>query len=291
MEHLDPHDPSVIIVASVSGGKDSTAMSLHLTELGIDHVRVFADTGWEHPATLEYVNEVLPKHLGPINVIRNDKGFEELCLSKGMFPWRLTRFCTELLKVKPILMFIEELRAEDRCVNAVGIRHGESKARSKLGEWEFNESMDLWVWRPMVEWSIDDVIAIHKRHGVPPNPLYTWGAARVGCWPCIFSRKSEIKLVSLIDPGRIDRIRDLELRVQEAARKRYAKRGETFESLGYHPPTFFQPLKTHEMMSIDKVVMWASTSYGGKQLEMFFDAETDGCARWGLCDTQTMCSF
>lgn len=35
------------VVASVSGGKDSGAMSLYLTELGIEHDRVFMDTGWE----------------------------------------------------------------------------------------------------------------------------------------------------------------------------------------------------------------------------------------------------
>ena len=33
------------VCAAVSGGKDSTAMSLWLTEQGISHSRVFADTG------------------------------------------------------------------------------------------------------------------------------------------------------------------------------------------------------------------------------------------------------
>lgn len=33
------------VCAAVSGGKDSTAMSLWLTEQGIEHLRVFADTG------------------------------------------------------------------------------------------------------------------------------------------------------------------------------------------------------------------------------------------------------
>ena len=38
------------VVASVSGGKDSTAMVLHLRDLGVDFRAVFMDTGWEHPA-------------------------------------------------------------------------------------------------------------------------------------------------------------------------------------------------------------------------------------------------
>lgn len=43
----------LIPVVSVSGGKDSTAACLALTEAGIEHRRVFADTGrwgvtWQH---------------------------------------------------------------------------------------------------------------------------------------------------------------------------------------------------------------------------------------------------
>ena len=44
-----------LVVASVSGGKDSAALSLWLTENGVEHRRVFADTGWEHASTYEYL--------------------------------------------------------------------------------------------------------------------------------------------------------------------------------------------------------------------------------------------
>lgn len=37
------------VIASLSGGKDSTALALWLRELEIPHVRVFADTGFEAP--------------------------------------------------------------------------------------------------------------------------------------------------------------------------------------------------------------------------------------------------
>jgi 3'-phosphoadenosine 5'-phosphosulfate sulfotransferase (PAPS reductase)/FAD synthetase len=58
-------EAGVIYLASVSGGKDSTAMSLHLRERGIEHRRVFFDTGWEHAATYEYL-DYLGDVLGPI---------------------------------------------------------------------------------------------------------------------------------------------------------------------------------------------------------------------------------
>lgn len=287
-EKPDLFDPKVTVVASISGGKDSTAMSLFLKEQGIEHRRVFADTGWEHASTLDFVGK-LERWLGPIETVRNELGFEELCYKKGMFPSRIRRFCTEYLKVKPILLFLETIGGQ--VVNAVGIRSEESMARSKLPEWEFNESMDLWVWRPLINWAVEDVVAIHKRHGVPPNPLYVMGAERVGCWPCIFARKAEIKLVAEKDPTRIDTIRRMEQRVTEEARKRYEAKGETFESLGYTEPTFFHPhsnkknTKIHQKMTpIDEVVEWAKTSYGGRQYELFHDAQDTGCVRWGLCE-------
>jgi 3'-phosphoadenosine 5'-phosphosulfate sulfotransferase (PAPS reductase)/FAD synthetase len=82
------------VVASVSGGKDSAAMSLHLTELGIEHDRVFADTGWEHPRTYDYLRGELTRVLGPIVEVRGPRGMADLIRWKGMFPSRKHRFCT-----------------------------------------------------------------------------------------------------------------------------------------------------------------------------------------------------
>lgn len=273
------------VVASVSGGKDSAATSLYLTELGIEHVRVFADTGWEHPATYDYLRGPLTAVLGPIEEVRAPLTLPELVRKKGMFPSRMRRYCTTELKVKPLAAFV---RGFDEAINAVGIRAAESQARASAEMWEWSETFDCDVWRPIVRWTEEDVIAIHRRHGLAPNPLYLLGASRVGCWPCIHARKAELRLVSETDPGRIDQIRAMEHDVGEAARARYEARGETFETLGYQPPTFFpNPLASGgawEAFPIDDAVAWSRTSRGGRQLEMFAP-EKDGCARWGLCES------
>jgi hypothetical protein len=65
------------VVANISGGKDSTALSLWLHECGIEHRRVFADTGWEHPATYEYIRNVLEPKLGPIDWVRGPKQMQD----------------------------------------------------------------------------------------------------------------------------------------------------------------------------------------------------------------------
>ena len=52
-----------LVVASISGGKDSTALALLLRQHEIPHVRVFADTGFEAPETYAYL-DLLRERLG-----------------------------------------------------------------------------------------------------------------------------------------------------------------------------------------------------------------------------------
>ena len=142
------------------------------------------------------------------------------------------------------------------------------------------------VWRPILSWTKADVIAIHNRHGIAPNRLYLQGAERVGCWPCIFSRKSEVRFIADNDPERIAIIRDLEEAVSILAARRIAKKGESFESRGLKPPTFFLGHKGEERNTIDRVVEWSRTKRGGRQMSMFREDEiVPGCLEWGLCDT------
>lgn len=295
------------VVASISGGKDSTALALWLAEQGIRDVeRVFMDTGWEHEATYEYLRGPLTDAIGPIRELKMKmppidlaevkrplvraaaeagNAMVLLCLWKMMFPSRVIRFCTEQLKVLPARDYVASLLAGGvDVVNAVGIRAAESEARSKLSEWEFNDTFDCDVWRPLIRWTEQDVIDIHKRHGLKPNPLYLNGVTRVGCWPCIYARKSELRLIGL-DTKRIDLIRELEEELTERARARAEAKGQV---LKWERTWFAQGSgrALDELWPIDKAVAWANTSRGGRQFEMFQAAGRDqGCMRWGMCET------
>ena len=277
-------------IASVSGGKDSAAMCLYLKEQGIEHHRVFFDTGWEHPELYRYLKEELPEAIGPIEWVTAptpelDEEREQLAqayearlghhsamvrwmLYKAMFPSRMRRWCTETLKIKALKKY---MRDQDFAlpVNTVGVRAAESKYRSTLPEREISTSLDCMVWRPLLRWSKQDVIDIHTRHQLRPCPLYLQGADRVGCWPCIFSRKSEIRYLAETDQARVDLIKDLEADLTRlcGSKRAMLRKGD-------------------DLVGIDETVQWSKTTRGGKQFAMFREDELEpGCMSWGLCDT------
>ena len=189
---IERHDLSVltekigdrVLVVSVSGGKDSTATCLYLKELGLPYRAIFFDTGWEHSSTYQYLTEYLPSKIGPIERLVRKKemktpDMEQLaqkyedrlgfyspmvrwCIYKGMFPARQSRWCTQELKVFTAGDYLKTM--DDEPVSVVGIRAEESKARSKMSEWEWFNAGDCEIWRPLIKWSFEDVIDIHQRH-------------------------------------------------------------------------------------------------------------------------------
>lgn len=269
-----------IVVASVSGGKDSAAMCLWLQEQGIEHVRVFADTGWEAAETYEYIRGPLTEKLGPIHEVGYPGGMAALVRSRGYFPGRTQRFCTVDLKVKPIKAFLQSRFCFEEPVSAVGIRSAESTARSKLTEWEWSDAFDCEVWRPLIAWTEQDVLDIHARHGLAPNPLYLRGAARVGCWPCVYARKAEIAHLADVDPGQIARIGELEAELTAAAVARAIAKGKPSNL----QRSFFN-IQNGQVITIAEVVRWARTGRGGRQYELFAPETEPGCVRWGLCES------
>lgn len=230
------------ILVSWSGGKDSQACLIYAVEkYGAANVTaVFCDTGWEHDVTYRHV-KMIPEALG-VNLVtlKNKKynGMVDLSMKKGMFPSTKSRFCTEELKVKPMIDYV--LSQNDNLLIFQGIRADESKSRSKMSEqcryfkhyfepygndkngkpkYHTYRKKDILKWceqysddvhRPIFEWTGQQTISYIIDHGLPVNPLYYQGAKRVGCYPCIMCTKSEIKSIIANDPDRIDIIRHAE---------------------------------------------------------------------------------
>lgn len=201
----------MINLAQFSGGKDSTAMLLYLKEQGIEYTAVFCDTGWEHPLTYIYIEEINQTLLGGKLVrLKSEKydDFSHLVAERGI-PSNHRRFCTEELKVKPIHAYIESL--EDEVTSYVGIRADESLARSRSQEREWVDAAGgYWLSRPLLRWTAEQCFEITRRYDIKPNPLYLMGMGRVGCFPCINVTLRELRAFLRSSPEIKDRLRALE---------------------------------------------------------------------------------
>lgn len=206
------------IIVSFSGGKDSQACLIQACkEFGAKNIEaVFCDTGWEHHLTYEHVVKVTTKLGVKLVTIQSEiGGFENLCKRMKWFPDTQHRMCTVQLKIMPMIDYI--LTQNDDLVIIQGIRAAESKERSKMpcSANYFKEYLDSekkknrlyrkkdvlkWcqshtatVERPMFGISAQNIIDYIIENGQEPNPLYKKGFSRVGCFPCIYARLSEVK--------------------------------------------------------------------------------------------------
>lgn len=276
---LPDHARDLAVIASVSGGKDSTALMCALREAEIPFRAVFADTGWETPETYTYL-DTLRSVLGiTIDVVGVPGGFRAQAIREGILPHGKTAWCTRKLKVEPLAAYHDAVRDSEGVdtVSAVGIRAEESEARSSLPEWEFGgggpREWDGWIWRPLIAWTTADVLAIHHRHSVPVHPLYRMGHSRVGCAPCRNASKEDLRQWAAGHPDRIDAVRSLEAEVTAERQRRGLEGAATFFTSRREGP-----------VSIDRAVEWSRTERGGRQLPLIQPEPQGGCFRWGLCD-------
>lgn len=306
-------------IISVSGGKDSTALLLLAIERQAENIQaVFADTGHEHPQTYEYI-AYLNDQVLPIRVIKADFSerfktkrrwvetkwreqgisedkvqralavlhptgvpFLDLCVVSGRFPSTKAAFCSQELKRNPIIEQIHlPLMGHGETIwSWQGVRADESLARRNLPE--LDEVGDgLWNYRPILNWTAQDCFDMHRKHGIKHNPLYEQGMGRVGCMPCINTRKDELLEISRRFPQEIERVAEWERIVREASKKSAATL-----FAGANRGDGLTPEQCVEISNIHAMVEWAQTSRGGKQYDLV-RMQNDGptCSSvYGLCE-------
>lgn len=107
------------------------------------------------------------------------------------------------------------------------------KLYRKTAVLEWCKRHDASVLRPIFDWTAQQVIDYILYNDQQPNPLYRRGASRVGCFPCIMSRKGEIKVLSK-DVDMTKRLIQLEKEVDALGQKGHAG----FFPKGYIPERF-----------------------------------------------------
>jgi len=124
------------LLCPLSGGKDSEATLLYCMETyGVENIiAVFCDTQWEHSWTYAHLQYLVKKSGVEFLILGSKKydGFIDMVKKKKRFPSTKARFCTEELKIKPMIDYI--LSLQDHITVFQGIRNDESLMRSTMTE-------------------------------------------------------------------------------------------------------------------------------------------------------------
>lgn len=201
------------VAIGVSGGKDSQAAALatvrHLDEIGHTGPRILvhSDLGsveWQDSLP---ICEELAEHLGiELKVVARKAGGlmqrwerrHELSVQRYLALSTVTlvpcwstpsmRFCTSELKAHVITAELSRLFGVQTVVNVTGVRRDESAQRSKSTIADIDKKGRLASWRPLADWSAEDVFAEIDASGLRPHPAYRlFGMSRVSCQYCIMS--------------------------------------------------------------------------------------------------------
>jgi hypothetical protein len=211
-------------VISFSGGRTSAFMLRQVLDAsnGIPtgcHV-VFANTGKEHPATLDFVNECSIRWGIPIvwveRLYRQDPGFKvvdystasrngepfaDLIARKKFLPNAIMRFCTEELKVKAIALYMQSHGIHDGTM-VVGLRADEPRRVHRVqGDVRNGFEYDCPMHR--AGHTIDDVLSFWKSQPFDlqlPNNDRAFG----NCDMCFLKGRGILERVIRHDPALAD---------------------------------------------------------------------------------------
>ncbi|MGH3736859.1 MAG: phosphoadenosine phosphosulfate reductase family protein [Micromonosporaceae bacterium] len=170
-------------VLGISGGKDSSALAIHMRSRVPEMEYFFCDTGAELPETYDYLNKLEAALGKPIVRLNASREFDHwLQIYQGTLPSPSMRWCTKNLKIKPL----EEWIGDDPAISYVAIRADENR----LGY--VSTKPNIKAVFPFREDGIDreGVNQILDEAGIGLPDYYQW-RTRSGCYFCFFQRKHE----------------------------------------------------------------------------------------------------
>lgn len=214
-------------VASFSGGKDSTAMVLHMIERGdpIDEV-IFCDTTMEFPAMLRHVEKVkkVVEEAGiKFTTLKAEHDFEYYLTEHEVqnrkpgsefygvpgYGWagRGSRWCTSTLKRDIISSYLREMRKTFKVIQYIGIAADEDYRMKRKGNHDPNHRHPLREWN----WAEADAMRYCRDRGYDWEGLYDI-FDRVSCWCCPLKNYDELRRTRRHFPDLWEKLLDLDSR-------------------------------------------------------------------------------
>ena len=221
-------------IASFSGGKDSTAMVLHMIARG-DHLDevMFCDTTMEFPAMLrhvEKVKQVIEAAGIKFTTLRAERDFEYYLTAHNVenrkpddrlygvpgYGWagHLSRWCTSALKIDVIERHLRELRETREVIQYIGIAADEDYRLEREQNQNPNHKHPLREWG----WSENEALCYCYARGYDWEGLYELkrnpktGKARVSCWCCPLQSYDDLRVLRRHFPDLWEKLLDLDSR-------------------------------------------------------------------------------
>jgi 3'-phosphoadenosine 5'-phosphosulfate sulfotransferase (PAPS reductase)/FAD synthetase len=234
-------------------------------------------TGWDSGRKVRWSNKAKRRALSVMHPSGNP--FLDLCMWKGRFPSRKAQFCTEELKRNMAVSFqIDLIDAGYNVISWQGVRRDESFNRRDAKAVE-RAGRGLWIYRPIVNDTAEQVIEFSRSRGIQLNPLYRMGMGRVGCFPCINANKAELREIATRGPEHIVRISEWEIIVGMCSKRGFSTLMSDLHAAKDRRQIFAD-------LNIWARVEWAKTTRGGRQYDLLADSEpSTACASsYGLCE-------
>ena len=216
-----------LYVASLSGGKESTAMVLRLIEekYPLDLV-LFCDTGLEFPQMYEHIAKLEKELSVPLVRLKADHSFEYYLLEyrskrrlskspladeKG-FSWPDSRYrwCTSVLKLRVIDKYLRGLKEKYEVIQYIGIAADE---KERIREHRY----------PLVEWGMTEKDCLEYCYARE----YDWGGLysifdRVSCWCCPLQPLGELRKLRKQFPDLWDKLLEWQSKTRRKFKEYYS---------------------------------------------------------------------
>lgn len=228
------------VALGVSGGKDSSAMSLavssYLDEIGHAGPRllIHSDLGRvEWRESLPWCQKLADRLRVELVVVRRQAGdlldrwqvrwrnncqrYADLEAVRLILPWSTPSmlFCRSELKAAIICRELVQRFPNQVILSPTGIRREESTTRAsapisapQARLTNVTHNTRGYDWHPIADWTLEQVLAFHQLRAFPLHPGYAQGMTRISCAFCVLGNANDLA-VSAACPDNQDVYREL----------------------------------------------------------------------------------
>ena len=215
-------------IVMFSGGKDSLVAMDIATQAGVKQA-VYIDSDIEYTISRRYVREMRKRY--NIEFVQPENDFFEFCKRLSP-PSKRLKWCCKVIKLSFMMKYAME---HNKLYHITGLRAAESSRRASYTDivtdpFLFsNPRYRFHQVNPVLSWTDQEIWDYIQEHDLPPNPLYSMGSERVGCWCCPLSSRSEWELARDLEKEGMKKLKkciyEFSLKLAPEYRYRYRKNG------------------------------------------------------------------